>query len=485
MSLTKVSYSMIDGAVFNVRDYGAVGDGVNDDTAAIQAAINATANLGTVFFPKGTYKITDTIDIIYIDVWQAVNLMGVGNASKIDWRGGNGKPMIHTRGPGTNGAGFYAKPFIEKLQLYGNAFTGDLYTNVTGVQVGDTPQNALSGVCNFTIRDCLIRHTTIGIALFYESDEFTIDCNYIEKFTGYGIYNQEGGSGGWITKNHISDGGATSVGIYSSLSSSTIEQNIIQGSQIGVGILIAGLAALRGKATSIRNNYLESQASADYAIALYGTDTAVIENNTMNGFPGATLIFLADDADGVSCRNVQLGVNRHTQSAGFIVALASASANSVNCRITGYQQTDGAVTNIVGPFQQTQNLNDYQSGSFTAKLYFGTTQQTTIFNAASYTKIGRVVYINGTIAMTTAVSGTGDATLQGLPFTTSSFAAFGGVISLSIANVTNTGSASATTIVNSDKLQLWSTATTGVRTALTNADFASTSEVNFSGFYLV
>ena len=95
------------------------------------------------------------------------------------------------------------------------------------------------------------------------------------------------------------------------------------------------------------------------------------------------------------------------------------------------------------------------------------------------------MYINGTIAMTTAVSGTGDATLQGLPFTTSSFAAFGGVISLSIANVTNTGSASATTIVNSDKLQLWSTATTGVRTALTNADFASTSEVNFSGFYLV
>ena len=476
---------MIDGAVANVRDFGAVGDGVVDDTAAIQAAIDSVNKLGTVFFPKGTYKITDTIDIIYIDVWQAVNLMGVGNASKIDWRGGNGKPMIHTRGPGTNGAGFYAKPFIEKLQLYGNAFTGDPYTNVTGVQVGDTPQNVYSGVCNFTIRDCLIRHTTIGIALFYESDEFTIDCNYIERFTGYGIYNQEGGSGGWITKNHISDGSASSVGIYSSLSSSIIEQNLIQGTNISTGVLIAGLGPLRGKAASIRNNYFESQIGSDYAIALYGTDTAVIENNTMNGFPGGTLILLADDANGVPCRNVQLGVNRHTQSAGFIVALASASANSVNCRITGYQQTDGAVTDIVGPFQQTQNLNDYQSGGFTAKLYFGTTQQTTIFNAASYTKIGRVVYINGTIAMTAAVSGTGGATLQGLPFTTSSFSAFGGVISLSIANVTNTGAASATTIPNTDTVQLWSTATTGARSALTHADFASNSEVSFSGFYLV
>lgn len=38
MSLTKVTYSMIKGAPINVFDYGAVGDGSTDDTAAIQAA---------------------------------------------------------------------------------------------------------------------------------------------------------------------------------------------------------------------------------------------------------------------------------------------------------------------------------------------------------------------------------------------------------------------------------------------------------------
>lgn len=39
----------------NVRAYGAVGDGVTDDTSAIQAAINAAAvNGGTVFFPKSS-----------------------------------------------------------------------------------------------------------------------------------------------------------------------------------------------------------------------------------------------------------------------------------------------------------------------------------------------------------------------------------------------------------------------------------------------
>ena len=48
-------------AILNVRDYGAVGNGVHDDTAAIQAAINALpADGGTVLVPPGTYMIDTT-----------------------------------------------------------------------------------------------------------------------------------------------------------------------------------------------------------------------------------------------------------------------------------------------------------------------------------------------------------------------------------------------------------------------------------------
>lgn len=57
MTLTKTTYSMIKGSPANVLDYGAVGDGVTNDTAAIQNAINANPGK-IIFIPKGSYRIT-------------------------------------------------------------------------------------------------------------------------------------------------------------------------------------------------------------------------------------------------------------------------------------------------------------------------------------------------------------------------------------------------------------------------------------------
>jgi len=49
------------GEVVSVKDFGAVGDGVTDDYVAIQAAIDAIGTSGTLYFPKGIYKVSQTL----------------------------------------------------------------------------------------------------------------------------------------------------------------------------------------------------------------------------------------------------------------------------------------------------------------------------------------------------------------------------------------------------------------------------------------
>lgn len=71
--------SGLTGAIINVKDpaYGAVGDGVTDDTTAIAAA-QAVAAGAPVFFPKGTYKVS-TLSIADANV----NWLGAGPGASI------------------------------------------------------------------------------------------------------------------------------------------------------------------------------------------------------------------------------------------------------------------------------------------------------------------------------------------------------------------------------------------------------------------
>ena len=70
----------------SVKDFGAVGDGVTDDTAAIQAAINA----GSTTFPAGKYLVTDTIS--GTDLFRSIS--GVGQQSEILFTPSSAKPLF-------------------------------------------------------------------------------------------------------------------------------------------------------------------------------------------------------------------------------------------------------------------------------------------------------------------------------------------------------------------------------------------------------
>lgn len=63
----------------SVKDFGAVGDGVANDTAAIQAAVDSANGYISIYFPAGIYKVTSTITFAY----DRYEVHGDGVASRI------------------------------------------------------------------------------------------------------------------------------------------------------------------------------------------------------------------------------------------------------------------------------------------------------------------------------------------------------------------------------------------------------------------
>lgn len=120
MALTKVSYSMINGASVNVLDFGATGNGSTDDTAAIQAAVVYAETIGAaVFFPAGDYD----IKMIFIATG-GIKLIGQGctitqnhDATNSITVGGAGQYKVS--------AAFFIKKGAADIDISGFHFTTD------------------------------------------------------------------------------------------------------------------------------------------------------------------------------------------------------------------------------------------------------------------------------------------------------------------------------------------------------------------------
>ena len=81
--------------IFNIKDYGAIGDKETDDTKAVQAAITAANRNkgGIVFFPPGVYRLTAPIS-----VGEGIELCGSAGSRVYDYQLKNNKQVTWATG---------------------------------------------------------------------------------------------------------------------------------------------------------------------------------------------------------------------------------------------------------------------------------------------------------------------------------------------------------------------------------------------------
>jgi hypothetical protein len=175
----------------SVKDFGAVGDGVTDDTAAIQAAITAVAAVSLtgvgskiVFFPKGTYKITTTLLVAGSDII----LQGEGIVSS----------LIVNDSASATAIKFAFNP--EATRMYGNGIerirvmvSASLDSNATGIEVIHCD--------HFRMQDCIVENHLINLLVNGCTVGSVTNCTF---FTGqYFAASPKVGSRSVVLKNYL------------------------------------------------------------------------------------------------------------------------------------------------------------------------------------------------------------------------------------------------------------------------------------------
>jgi hypothetical protein len=164
----------------SVHDFGAVGDGNTDDTAAIQKAVDS--GLGTITFPKGVYRLANTITID-LDKTGFAALVADGTAKIV--MGGTG-PAFHFIGthegsadPGTFKPNVWEKqrmPLVRGLEI--TASEG--HKDADGIEV--------TGVMQFTVTETLIHDLRHAIHLTTRDRNIIVSACHLYHNSGCGVF---------------------------------------------------------------------------------------------------------------------------------------------------------------------------------------------------------------------------------------------------------------------------------------------------------
>ena len=142
--------------VVSVKDFGAVGDDVTNDTAAIQAAIDAvnTAGGGTVYFPQGSYVVSANLSI-----YSKIKYLGAGSkASILRVSGTPGPVSIFRTTSSVNGVVFDSLGFSGSVNYPADS---TVYKQ-TYANTNTAIQTSGGVVTDFLVQNCDFRELSAG-----------------------------------------------------------------------------------------------------------------------------------------------------------------------------------------------------------------------------------------------------------------------------------------------------------------------------------
>lgn len=212
MSLTKVSYSMINGAVVNVLDYGAIADWNGstgtDNVTALNAAYSAVASTGgTVYLPKGTY---------YCSGLFGSNPNGSGFADNVEIVGEQGTTLVFS---GThngvcvclNGNNVAVRNIIVNSTRsidYQQPLGPQRVIYQIGIYIGG--KETLTSLSDYKsgaqVTNCQIYNMNLPVVVQATGNAKVTNCT-VDQFTDTGIIVNNCTTDIWLTDNKVTRGG--------------------------------------------------------------------------------------------------------------------------------------------------------------------------------------------------------------------------------------------------------------------------------------
>lgn len=180
---------------FNVHDYGAVGDGFTDDSAAIQTCINASVKDSIIYFPPGAYLVGSTIQLLG---WRTY--LGTSSSSIKMMDNANLVAVIASQDWLSNSTASGNPIVISSLTIDGN------YANNTSGH-GLVLMNYDSVIQECTIQNCynngimLSSINQSGSSISNTCVENRLKSCKIDTCSGYGIYCHD--TGGKLIDGYI------------------------------------------------------------------------------------------------------------------------------------------------------------------------------------------------------------------------------------------------------------------------------------------